>query len=297
MEIIKDLQFQNRSKYSSLPFAVIRLQRFEQSEPSQQQRTSQQLSPMSKKKWELLGSSKKVDELFQASRKNGGVRKVGIPGVDVWVDPHPQKQAENHVLKIMRDGKCKWPRQKLIKVSESYPSMTKTYIPSCTILYRCGDDTGCCSLPTQKCTAKNSTTVELYFTTTRVEVRDGNRTVRQDVEKLTFTNDTECDCVEMMPRDMELERMIDHKKTGCTCPTEFSPRYMSNGLCTCDCFDKQNDCLRYKRGLKYFEHSDRLCIAEGRCEKPLCRFGVYEHKYGRCPKRHEKFQKFSKYIS
>lgn len=45
----------------------------------------------------------------------------------------------------------------------------------------------------------------------------------------------------------------------CRCPSNFSPREMGQSKgCACDCFDRQQDCLRYKKGKAYFSWEDRL---------------------------------------
>lgn len=44
---------------------------------------------------------------------------------------------------------------------------------------------------------------------------------------------------------------------NCKCPTEYTVRYLANGSCSCDCFDKQHECIRYKKGNIYFNFFDR----------------------------------------
>lgn len=51
----------------------------------------------------------------------------------------------------------------VIKVGDVYPSTTKLYVPACTVLHQCGEDTGCCGGATQRCGPKNTQRVELYF--------------------------------------------------------------------------------------------------------------------------------------
>lgn len=40
---------------------------------------------------------------------------------------------------------------------------SKVFIPHCTILYRCGNDTGCCNTDTQICVEKTFENIDLYF--------------------------------------------------------------------------------------------------------------------------------------
>ncbi|KAG8303085.1 hypothetical protein J6590_018549 [Homalodisca vitripennis] len=121
------------------------------------------------------------------------------------------------------------------------------------------------------------------------------------LEKLPFYNHTECECQdkldEVMPRDgnavdYRQERNSEH---SCKCPSEYTVRRLANGSCSCDCFDKQRDCIKYKKGKEYFNHSDRLCIEMGTCQLPSCDFGVYLRSSGRCPRKHEKFRTWSRY--
>jgi hypothetical protein len=44
---------------------------------------------------------------------------------------------------------------------------------------------------------------------------------------------------------------------SCRCPSQFSARHV-DGTCVCECFDKQRDCIRSKRGKEYLPHDDRM---------------------------------------
>lgn len=68
--------------------------------------------------------------------------------------------AASHATRIFAEGTCRWPKPKVIAV-QSDPS--KTYMPHCTILYRCGDDTGCCNSDARTCVARKTQPVDLYF--------------------------------------------------------------------------------------------------------------------------------------
>ncbi|KAL0267342.1 UNVERIFIED_CONTAM: hypothetical protein PYX00_009635 [Menopon gallinae] len=166
-----------------------------------------------------------------------------------------------------REGKCKTPKAKVIRVQEVYPDPSITYMPSCTILHQCGADTGCCKNLKDVCKPKNKTKVELYFLTAYM----GN-IHKSKVEKLKFENHTECECrsrtEDLIPGDSPFAGdYIDGDftdRTGrnvrsdsCTCPSQYSPRHFRNGTCICDCFDKQTDCLTLKKGKTNFSFEDR----------------------------------------
>lgn len=72
-------------------------------------------------------------------------------------------EAYKHQMRISKEASCKVPRSKVIKVTDIYPSSNKKYLPACTILHVCADDTGCCNSPTLKCGPKTSQPVYLPF--------------------------------------------------------------------------------------------------------------------------------------
>lgn len=47
-------------------------------------------------------------------------------------------------------------------MQQEYPDLTKSYTPTCTVLHRCAEDTGCCERNT-KCQYKSRERVHLYF--------------------------------------------------------------------------------------------------------------------------------------
>lgn len=64
-----------------------------------------------------------------------------------------------HISRIYMEAACKIPKPKIIPIVDA----SKTYVPHCTILHRCGDDTGCCHTDTLTCVPKRTAVVELYF--------------------------------------------------------------------------------------------------------------------------------------
>lgn len=64
-----------------------------------------------------------------------------------------------HISRIQTDALCKFPKPKIIPILAA----SKTYFPHCTVLHRCGDDTGCCHTDALTCVPKHTATVVLYF--------------------------------------------------------------------------------------------------------------------------------------
>lgn len=228
-------------------------------------------------------------------------------------------KAVQHAVTMGREGQCRVPKPRLIQVKDVYPHPSKTYIPHCTILHQCGDDAGCCKSDTLTCTARKAEQVELYFYTTTLRTSGVSRARGgPTVEKLVFNNHTECICVdrleEFMPRDRpsannDKENTGRHGSRGyyspdtdsgngesnpCRCPSQFSARH-ADGTCVCECFDKQRDCIRAKRGKDFLPHDDRICILRGECMAPSCEFGTYLRRAGRCPKKQDKFEAWQHY--
>lgn len=207
-------------------------------------------------------------------------------------------EARKNIEKV-REWQCQLPKAKIVRVQEIYPDSSKTYLPPCAILHRCSDDTGCCNDLKQVCKPKNITKIEIPFFITHLSKNSATK-----VEKLAFENHTECSCQtkteEIIPEQRDSESYHSQKfirpstvdpfavKSNCKCPSEYSVRYLSNGTCVCDCFDKQTDCLTLKKGKTYFLPADRLCIQESLCLPPFCEYGSYIREHGRCPKSKEK---------
>jgi hypothetical protein len=73
------------------------------------------------------------------------------------------EKAVQHAVTVGRESQCRVPKPRLVQVKDVYPHPSKTYIPHCTILHQCGDDTGCCKSDTLTCTARRTESVDLYF--------------------------------------------------------------------------------------------------------------------------------------
>jgi len=197
------------------------------------------------------------------------------------------RHANDHYLKVHNQARCKLPKARVVKVKEFYPDPSKEYLPSCTILHKCGEDTGCCESDTMQCVAKTQKTIELYFYKLHLSSVGGGAigiNGADTVEKLAFLNDTECECQAVDDRP----RFHAHKTICLQCPTGFNLWEPQIGVCACDCFDKQKSCLKMKRGREPLSEVDRRCVDARRCHQPDCEYGLYDSTLGRCPKKHER---------
>ncbi|XP_075224948.1 uncharacterized protein LOC142326377 [Lycorma delicatula] len=250
---------------------------------------------LSERKWKTMSSRADLDKYFEAYKSGAHFRQ---PEKESSID---LSEALKHSMRMSREITCKVPRPKVIKVADHYPGTGKHYVPACTVLHQCNEDSGCCT-DTQKCAPKKTQQVVLYFYAASYVYRGHNQRSATTVEKLKFFNHTECECIdhrdEEMPRDSEMPRelqRLNSPENNCRCPSEYTVRHLANGSCMCDCFDKQRDCIKYKKGREYFNHHDRLCIEMETCLQPSCDFGVYNRRSGRCPRKHEKLRTWSRF--
>lgn len=115
----------------------------------------------------------------------------------------PFRRAQKHYDRIYKTIQCKEPSPTVIHVK---PRSDGKFLPPATILHRCGKRSGCCESPRQKCSPKTKVEVHLYFffvkTTRNISEMFHARTAfrkkskKYHVERLTFTNHTECHCTE-----------------------------------------------------------------------------------------------------
>ncbi|CAD7079418.1 unnamed protein product [Hermetia illucens] len=193
---------------------------------------------------------------------------------------HHLAQANTHINKIHFEASCRWPKPKVEKIQKD-PS--KKYFPHCTVLHRCGDDTGCCEDDLKTCVAMRTQAVDLYFT---VHLLGSNRPT---IERHTFINHTECHCVNKSKHvtNMQSSPALLKRATilDCNCPRPFEKVLQDDGECRCDCSSGNTGCDWLKRGMEHFSMSDRKCILEGRCKHPTCEYGLYNKNHGRCPRK------------
>ncbi|KAJ8951025.1 hypothetical protein NQ318_006410 [Aromia moschata] len=132
------------------------------------------------------------------------------------------------------------------------------------------------------------------------------------VEKLSFYNHTECECKEKSNHTSS-ESTTDTSLTSlsfrsadayyrppqnlrrCKCPKHFhwNPGYDYN-RCTCDCEEGNQDCIQLKKGKEHLSMTDRICISNNECTLPICEYGAYGVKEGKCPSKKEKIENFRK---
>lgn len=239
-------------------------------------------------KWEHYGSRDRVEK--SRNMQMGQLRNTVENAADAAV---------SHYLKVQAAGKCRVPIPKVLPVHSEHPSHGKTYIPHCTILHRCSEDSGCCQTQGTRCGPKSQTIVELYFYT-------HSRGGATDVEKLSFYNHTECACIDVNELAASNNNAADIVNTvskksislksalpaenliRCKCPAQFMPNPRYTSYCSCACSTGDLDCERMQRGMEYLSLKDRVCIKSGQCSPPTCEYGKYLKDVGRCPKKIEK---------
>ncbi|CAD6998789.1 unnamed protein product [Ceratitis capitata] len=204
---------------------------------------------------------------------------------------HENALAGEHVKQILSEAACRVPQRRVERIQRD-PS--KSYMPHCTVLHRCTDETGCCRSERQTCAPKRTKNVDLYFYVRSINEKRGS------VERLTFINHTECHCVDKTKQqideyhnmpiyDMSYGGQTLRRATilNCNCPKLYEKILQEDGFCRCDCSSGNTGCDWLKRGMEHFSMIDRKCISEGRCKPPTCEHGPYIKKYGRCPRREE----------
>ncbi|BET00197.1 Hypothetical protein NTJ_13013 [Nesidiocoris tenuis] len=240
--------------------------------------------------------SRKVEKFWNSFRPSHTSLRFleESPGDD---DVKMQEEVKRHHSKIAADGKCRQPQPRVVRAADYHPSASKTYLPSCTILHQCSESTGCCPM-SQRCGPKRTEKLELAFYAI-YDVNTGGHTNHLRprkalrVERLIFYNHTECECQirgDEMPRDVLPTLDPPPAEPKCRCPSQFAVRQLPTGQCACDCFDRQKDCIKYKRGKDYLNHEDRLCIEMRKCHVPTCDYGNYVRRSGRCPRKDEKYR-------
>lgn len=103
--------------------------------------------------------------------------------------------ASLHFSRALREANCKKPLPRVVHIGALLVSSRKKFLPHCTVLYKCSQETGCCHSEDQVCGPKSIQTVALPFWTVEL-TKDGQR---KGVEILTFENHTECECKSIGP--------------------------------------------------------------------------------------------------
>lgn len=79
------------------------------------------------------------------------------------------------------------------------------------------------------------------------------------IEKQTFVNHTECQCVDKFsqPPYPAPEQMRKATVISCTCPKLFEKVLQEDGTCRCDCSSSNSGCEWKKEGREHFSMEDR----------------------------------------
>lgn len=154
-----------------------------------------------------------------------------------------------HHRRINQEGQCRLPKPKVITVPAD---PVKSYTPHCTILHRCGGDTGCCHYDNQLCVMKHQHSVDLFFIVTTLG------SDQETYEKRTFENHTECHCVDREEGMQSSQTdLAPNPLLSCDCPAEYRGKVDVNGECKCDCDASNLICRDLKKGLQAFTIPDR----------------------------------------
>ncbi|XP_017152935.1 uncharacterized protein LOC108162624 [Drosophila miranda] len=175
--------------------------------------------------------------------------------------------ARAHNNRLIKEAECKVPKAQVIyMIGET----NIQYYPRATILHRCDSSTGCCR-DGEICSVKKNVTVELPFV------------LNNRGKMIPLVNHTECECVQNMSRRK--------RSTQCQCPKHFKDFSWRGNVvgavmlhCRCDCHLNDAACQRLKNGEEGFAMNDRIRIQHRESSQPICNYGLYDVKNGRCPR-------------
>ncbi|XP_059149568.1 uncharacterized protein LOC131936553 [Physella acuta] len=171
---------------------------------------------------------------------------------------------------------CKVPRPVVHRVVDYEHPLQ--FLPSCIVLHRCTNFTGCCAgAPLYECGPIHTEVVKLPFLVFDSRKHLGKIAIDLkdlDVQWRTFVNHTQCGCTE--------------KKKICTkpCPSPFYQTKVGD-TCLCDCV-RSNDrifrqCLKIKIGDNQLDQKGVECVKAGHCYSPECFGGAFSVENERCP--------------
>ncbi|XP_050498091.1 uncharacterized protein LOC114329749 [Diabrotica virgifera virgifera] len=246
------------------------------------------VSRLTEWKWNTLGTREKVQEsMRQQLNLKPSKEQLKV------------KAVIEHYARVNQQSKCLTPLPRVISVQQEHPDPTRTYIPACTVLHRCAEDSGCCKRDT-RCQYKTRVLVSLYFYAKYVG-QDHNT-----IERLDFYNHTECECkdkTEYIPLESEKDpdfgakSLIEYNLTAestntrCNCPKPFQS-FLSLQKCSCDCDKSDQDCITLKKGKEHFSMTNRICIQDNQCGLPACEYGAYMYTEGKCPSKQDRLEEF-----
>ncbi|CAH1159467.1 unnamed protein product [Phaedon cochleariae] len=251
----------------------------------------QPVSSMTEYKWNHFGTRAKVEE----SRR----QQLNLKPTK---DQLKINAVLEHYVRVNQQAKCLTPLPRVIPVQQEHPDSSKIYTPQCTVLYRCAEDSGCCRRHT-KCQHKRRVLVPLYFYAKSVG------SSQNKIVKLELYNHTECECKEISSPESTVENMgitlksaeshnnipsLSNEQERCNCPKPFLiPRFGQR--CTCDCEREDEDCIHLKKGREHLSMNTRICIQDGECGLPICEYGTYMMKEGKCPTKMDKLEEYKRF--
>ncbi|XP_025085819.1 uncharacterized protein LOC112559106 isoform X1 [Pomacea canaliculata] len=186
-------------------------------------------------------------------------------------------EAHHHIeeVKMSPVSECRVPQPQIVNV-EDPKKQGRILYPSCTVIYRCRNDSGCCG-PREECGPK---TERVVFKTFMVLQERAAKASLTSIEKVAFINHTECQC-------RNKPRLPDCNQK---CPGVFR-MYRRGWRCMCDCLTAPNEifeqCENVKNGIKPLGEKDLVCIKSGECIKPACSVGEFDVSGGLCPLKNE----------
>ncbi|XP_052276584.1 uncharacterized protein LOC127875883 isoform X1 [Dreissena polymorpha] len=152
----------------------------------------------------------------------------------------------------------------------------RTFLPSCTIVYRCRNTTSCCPKGFE-CVPKKENGIQIidrYFMVLEaVPGSDRMKPASKDfIYAKSYQNHTACECVKV------------EFTSNCAkfCPHSFKKERPGRD-CICDCRHQHRKCQRIMHGHQALDEEDLVCIKEGKCIIPECYAGEFNVANGFCP--------------
>lgn len=114
-------------------------------------------------KMKTLGTREDVRNSFQQYRNlTKGEKETSLGFTDwlIYLILDIKHNIDQNIRRLRDEGLCRWPNKKVIAMP-LYPS--KSYHPRKYVLYRCSDDTACCTSSEKTCVAKKFEELTLWF--------------------------------------------------------------------------------------------------------------------------------------
>ncbi|KAL5011378.1 hypothetical protein ScPMuIL_009929 [Solemya velum] len=173
------------------------------------------------------------------------------------------REMEDHPM-----GSCHYPQPEIVQVR----APGKQYLPSCTILHRCRNVSGCCGDDAFECAVDSIEIVEKAFMVIGFE-EDAMTMTEDSVESKSFINHTRCKCIE--------KKGLERCDKKCPHPYDLT---RAGTRCHCECPLDNIRCKKILSGRKHLHERELQCIKEKKCYLPTCDYGDFDVKTGYCPK-------------